>query len=54
MVEMVAIRTCQKLKVLQFIPVDGSVSLQDLAKASGVQESMLGLLFCCAMWSSHF
>jgi hypothetical protein len=31
-----------KLKVFEKIPVDGSISLQDLAKATGAQESLLG------------
>jgi hypothetical protein len=31
-----------KLKVLDKIPLDGSISLQDLAKATGAQESLLG------------
>ena len=31
-----------KLKVLDAIPAIGSISLHDLAKATGVQESLLG------------
>jgi hypothetical protein len=44
MTELVAIRTLLKLKALENIPVDGSISLQALAKATGAQESLLGLL----------
>ena len=42
MAEGVAIRTFMKLKVLDAIPATGSISLHDLAKATGVQESLLG------------
>lgn len=31
-----------KLKVLEKIPLEGSISLGDLAKATGAQESLLG------------
>lgn len=49
MAEAVAIRTFMKLKVLEAIPATGSISLQDLSKATGAQESLLGKaeLFCC-------
>jgi hypothetical protein len=43
MAEVIAIRTFIKLKVLEAIPERGSISLQDLAKATGVQDSLLGL-----------
>ena len=43
MAESVAIRTFMKLKVLEAIPTTGSISLQDLAKATGAQESLLGI-----------
>ncbi|KAJ4257388.1 hypothetical protein NW762_008508 [Fusarium torreyae] len=39
--ELVAIRTFMKLKVLDAIPATGSISLQDLSKATGVQDSLL-------------
>jgi hypothetical protein len=42
MAEVVAIRTFMKLKVLEKIPLEGSISLGDLAKATGAQESLLG------------
>ncbi|KAF5578811.1 O-methyltransferase B [Fusarium pseudoanthophilum] len=39
--ELVAIRTFMKLKVLDAIPATGSISLQDLSRATGVQDSLL-------------
>lgn len=42
MMELVAIRTLLSLKVLPKIPEHGSVSLQDLSHATGVQKSLLG------------
>jgi hypothetical protein len=33
-----------KLKVLEAIPAIGSITLHDLAKATGAQESLLGAL----------
>ncbi|KAF5703046.1 O-methyltransferase B [Fusarium globosum] len=39
--ELVAIRTFMKLKVLDAIPAIGSISLQDLSQATGVQDSLL-------------
>lgn len=42
MAELIAIRTFIKLKVLERIPETGAISLQDLAKATGVQDSLLG------------
>ncbi|KAF5533049.1 O-methyltransferase B [Fusarium phyllophilum] len=39
--ELVAIRTFMKLKVLDAIPAVGSISLQDLSQATGVQDSLL-------------
>lgn len=42
MAEGIAIRTFIKLKVLEAIPTTGSISLQDLAKATGAEESLLG------------
>lgn len=42
MAELVAIRTFIKLKVLDSIPKAGSISLEDLSKATGVQDSLLG------------
>jgi hypothetical protein len=44
MAEGVAIRTFMKLKVLEAIPPTGSISLHNLAKATGAQESLLGTL----------
>jgi hypothetical protein len=44
MAEAVAIRTFMKLKVLETIPVTGSITLHDLAKVTGAQESLLGTL----------
>lgn len=42
MAELVAIRTFMKLKVLEAIPLEGGISVQDLSKATGAQESLLG------------
>lgn len=42
MAELIAVRTFMKHKVLDAIPQNGSISLQDLAKATGVQDSLLG------------
>lgn len=42
MAEGIAIRTFIKLKVLEAIPLSGSISLQDLSKITGAQESLLG------------
>ncbi|KAH7158596.1 O-methyltransferase-domain-containing protein [Fusarium sp. MPI-SDFR-AT-0072] len=39
--ELVAVRTFMKLKVLDAIPATGSISLQDLSQATGVQDSLL-------------
>ncbi|KAL2753098.1 hypothetical protein ACRALDRAFT_1083559 [Sodiomyces alcalophilus JCM 7366] len=39
--ELIAIRTFMRLKVLDAIPPVGSISLSDLAKNTGVQESLL-------------
>lgn len=36
MTELVAIRTLLKVKALEAIPVNGSISLQELSKATGV------------------
>jgi hypothetical protein len=44
MAEAVAIRTFMKLRVLEAIPATGSITLHDLAKATGAQESLLGTL----------
>ncbi|KAK0630863.1 S-adenosyl-L-methionine-dependent methyltransferase [Bombardia bombarda] len=41
MTELVAIRTFINLKVLEAIPKTGSISLTDLSKATGAQESLL-------------
>jgi hypothetical protein len=42
MAELIAIRTFIKLNVLEAIPSTGSISLQDLANATGAQDSLLG------------
>lgn len=42
MAEVIAIRTFIKLKVLEAIPETGSISLEDLARATGAQDSLLG------------
>lgn len=42
--ELVAIRTFMKLKVLDAIPEEGSISLKDLSAATGVQASLLGMI----------
>jgi hypothetical protein len=42
MAELIAIRTFMKLKILEKIPLNGSISVQELAKATGAQESLLG------------
>ncbi|KAM5354447.1 hypothetical protein ACJ41O_001096 [Fusarium nematophilum] len=39
--ELVAVRTFMRLKVLDAIPATGSISLEDLSKATGVQDSLL-------------
>ncbi|KAI7764424.1 hypothetical protein LZL87_003629 [Fusarium oxysporum] len=39
--ELVAVRTFMKLKVLDAVPATGSISLQDLSQATGVQDSLL-------------
>jgi hypothetical protein len=44
MVELAAIRTFMKLKILEAIPLTGSISLQELSKATRAQESLLGML----------
>lgn len=44
MFELMSIRTLLSLHVLEKIP-DGSISLQDLAAATGVQESLLGISY---------
>ncbi|KAK0736604.1 O-methyltransferase-domain-containing protein [Apiosordaria backusii] len=41
MAELIAIRTFIKLGVLDAIPETGSISLEDLSKATGAQESLL-------------
>ncbi|KAK3391824.1 S-adenosyl-L-methionine-dependent methyltransferase [Sordaria brevicollis] len=41
MVEIIAAHTLMKLKVLEAIPETGSISLEDLAKVTGVQDSLL-------------
>jgi hypothetical protein len=38
-----------KLKVLDAIPVTGPISLHDLAKATGAQESLLGAVDLLAL-----
>lgn len=47
MAELIAIRTFIKLRVLEAIPKDGPISLEDLAKKTGVQDSLLGTLVPC-------
>jgi hypothetical protein len=34
-----------KLKVFEAIPLTGSISLQNLSKATGAQDSLLGIAF---------
>ncbi|KAH8660019.1 O-methyltransferase-domain-containing protein [Xylariales sp. PMI_506] len=41
MAELIAIRTFIKLKVLDAIPQEGAISIEDLSKATGVQDSLL-------------
>lgn len=43
MAEVIAIRTFIKLKVFQAIPLTGGISLPELAKETGAQESLLGM-----------
>ena len=43
MAELIAIRTFIKLKVLDAIPKEGAILLEDLSKATGVQDSLLGM-----------
>ena len=42
MTELVVIRTMLKVKVLENLPIDDSISLQTLAHATEAQESLLG------------
>ncbi len=42
MAEVIAIRTFLKLQVFEAIPLLGAISLQDLAKVTGAQASLLG------------
>lgn len=42
--EALAIRTFIKLKALEAIPESGSISLEELSKATGAEESLLGKL----------
>ena len=42
MADLMSIRTLMHLGVLKSIPANGSISLDDLAKKTGVQESLLG------------
>jgi hypothetical protein len=42
MLEVVAVRTMLSLGVLQTIPLQGSISLEDLSKTTNVQDSLLG------------
>jgi hypothetical protein len=48
MAELIALRTFIKLKVFVAIPESGSISLADLSKATGAQESLLGEF--CLRW----
>ncbi|KAK3385232.1 hypothetical protein B0H63DRAFT_522574 [Podospora didyma] len=41
MTQLVAVRTFMKLRVFNDIPKTGSISLEDLSKATGAQESLL-------------
>ncbi|KAH6900570.1 S-adenosyl-L-methionine-dependent methyltransferase [Thelonectria olida] len=41
MAELIAVRTFMRLKVLDAIPATGSISLDDLSKTTGVQDSLL-------------
>jgi hypothetical protein len=45
MIELVAIRTLMSLHVLEKIPQDGSISLQELSEATGAQDSLIGTSF---------
>jgi len=47
MAELIAILTFIKLKVLEAIPARGSISVQNLAKATGAQESLLSSTDVC-------
>ncbi|KAK1780272.1 hypothetical protein QBC45DRAFT_431795 [Copromyces sp. CBS 386.78] len=45
MAEIIAIHTLMKLKILEAIPQTGSISLEDLSKATGAQDSLLATGF---------
>ena len=53
MAELVAVRTFIKLKILEAIPPTGSISLQDLSKATGAQESLLTIYHSNAQHGFH-
>jgi hypothetical protein len=42
MAELVAIRSLMKMRVLENIPLESSISLQELSKKTGAQDSLLG------------
>lgn len=42
MTEIVAIRTLMQFHVLEGIPMEGSISLADISRATGVQDKLLG------------
>lgn len=42
MTEIVAIKALMEFHVLEAIPLEGSISLADASKATGVQDKLLG------------
>ena len=42
MAELVAIRSLMKMRVLENIPAESSISLQELSEKTGAQDSLLG------------
>lgn len=42
MAELVAIRSLMKMRVLENIPLESAISLQELSKKTGAQDSLLG------------
>jgi hypothetical protein len=43
MAELITVRSLMKMRVLENIPLESSISLQELSKKTGAQDSLLGL-----------
>ena len=48
MAELIAIRSLMKMRVLENIPPEGSISLRDLSRKTGAQDSLLGSFPVCS------